>query len=377
MALSLIRRNTGIGMKTGIETVTGKGRSLRASGALAVPVTLGSMTPRCGLMTLFLGLMTLFLGLMTLFLGLMTLFFGLMTLSPTMAFAQQDFSKVEIKTIQLGQGLAMLQGAGGNIGVSVGPDGVFLIDDQYAPLSKKIRTAIRVWIGELAKEQNAKASRDDIRFVLNTHWHGDHTGGNENLGESGALIIAHDHVRDRLRTEQFLSLGNRQIPAAPKLAWPILTFDEGVTFHLNGHTIEAIHVEAAHTDGDAIVYFHESDVLHMGDTYFAGMYPFIDTSSGGGIDGMIAAANRGLAIAGTKTRIIPGHGPLSTRRDLEATRDMLVNVRDRVLKLLESGHDRDQVVAEHPTQSHDEAYGGGFMKPGMFTGIVYDSLAGK
>ncbi|MEO1935578.1 MAG: MBL fold metallo-hydrolase [Myxococcales bacterium] len=293
----------------------------------------------------------------------------LMTLSPTVALAQQDLSKVEIKTIPLGQGLAMLQGAGGNIGVSTGPDGVLLIDDQYAPLSMKIRTSIRVWIGE--------ASQDDIRFVLNTHWHGDHTGGNENFGESGALIMAHDHVRDRLRTDQVLTLGNRHVPASPKIAWPVVTFEDGLTLHLNGHTIEAIHVEAAHTDGDAIVYFHEADVLHMGDTYFAGVYPFIDTSSGGGIHGMIAAAERGLAIAGPKTRIIPGHGPLATRQDLEATREMLIEIRDRVLKLIKDGQDRDQVISANPTQKYDGTHGGGFMKPAIFTGIVFDSLAGE
>jgi glyoxylase-like metal-dependent hydrolase (beta-lactamase superfamily II) len=184
-------------------------------------------------------------------------------------------------------------------------------------------------------------------------------------------------VRDRLRTEQFLTLGNRQIPASPKVAWPVVTFADGITLHLNGHTIEAIHVEAAHTDGDAIVYFHEADVLHMGDTYFAGMYPFIDTSSGGGIRGMIAAADRGLAIAGAQTQIIPGHGLLATRQDLKATRDMLIDVRDRVLKLIESGQDRDQVISANPTEKYDSVYGGGFMKPAIFTGIVYDSLAGQ
>jgi glyoxylase-like metal-dependent hydrolase (beta-lactamase superfamily II) len=297
-----------------------------------------------------------------------------MTPWPAPVFAQQDFSKVEVKTIPLGQGLAMLQGAGGNIGVSAGPDGVFLIDDQYAPLSNKIRKAIDEWISEMNGGQNPRASQADIRFVLNTHWHGDHTGGNENFGRSGAVIIAHEHVRVRLRSEQFLTLGSRRIPASPQGAWPVVTFDAGVRLHLNGHTIEAIHVEAAHTDGDAIVYFHEADVLHMGDTFFSGMYPFIDTSSGGGIDGMIAAAGRGLALAGAKTRIIPGHGPLSTRQDLETTREMLISVRDRVLKLVESGQDRAQVIAAKPTRAHDGIYGGGFMKPGLFTGIVYDSL---
>ena len=281
---------------------------------------------------------------------------------PVAVAAQQDFSKVEIKTIDLGSGLAMLQGAGGNIGVSTGPDGVFLIDDQYAPLTEKIRAAIR----ELSKEP--------IRFVLNTHWHGDHTGGNENLGKTGVLILAHHRVRERLSTEQFQAIRNRTIPASPKLAWPVVTFEEGVTLHLNGQTIEVTHVDPAHTDGDSIVYFREADLLHMGDTYFAGIYPFIDTSSGGRIDGMIAAAERGLAIAGPKTRIIPGHGPLSNREGLSETLEMLISVRDRVRNSMAEGLDRDQVIASQPSKDFDGQFGGGFMKPDAFVGIVFDSL---
>jgi glyoxylase-like metal-dependent hydrolase (beta-lactamase superfamily II) len=278
--------------------------------------------------------------------------------------AQQDFSKVEIKTTDLGSGLAMLEGAGGNIGVSTGPDGVFLIDDQYAPLTEKIRAAIGAISGE------------PIRFVVNTHWHGDHTGGNENLGEAGALILAHHHVRERLSTDQFQAIRNRKIPASPEAAWPVVTFEDGVTLHLNGQTIEVNHVEPAHTDGDSIVYFREADLLHMGDTFFSGIYPFIDTSSGGRIDGMIAAADRGLAIAGPKTRIIPGHGPLSSREDLAGTREMLISVRDRVRKLIDEGLDRDQVIASKPSKDSDGQYGGGFLKPDVFVGIVFDSLQG-
>jgi cyclase len=269
---------------------------------------------------------------------------------------------VEIKPTDLGSGRARRPGAGANIGVSTGPDGVFLIDDQYAPLTEKIRAAI------------SAISKEPVRFVLNTHWHGDHTGGNENLGEAGALILAHHHVRERLSTEQYQALRKRKIPASAESAWPVVTFEDGVTLHLNGQTIEATHVESAHTDGDSIVYFREADLLHMGDTYFSGMYPFIDTSSGGRIDGMIEAADRGLAIAGPKTRIIPGHGLLSNREELSSTRAMLIGVRDRVRNMIDESLDRAQVVASKPSQEFDGRYGGGFIKPDMFVGIVFDSL---
>ena len=284
-----------------------------------------------------------------------------MTLSFPSA-AQRDFSKVEIETTDLGSGLAMLKGAGGNVGVSVGPDGVLLIDDQYAPLTEKILAAVH------------RLSSEPIRFLLNTHWHGDHTGGNENLGRAGVLIFAHHRVRERLSTEQFQPRRGRTIPPSAEAAWPVVTFEDGVTFHLNGQTIEVTHVAPAHTDGDSIVYFREADVLHMGDAFFSGMYPFIDVASGGRVGGMIDAADRGLAIAGPETRIIPGHGPLSGRKELLAFREMLISLRDRVRKMIEAGLGRDEVVAAKPSDDFDEAFGGGFFTPDRFVGIVYDAL---
>ena len=277
--------------------------------------------------------------------------------------AQSDFSKVEIRTTSLGSGIAMLEGSGGNLGVSTGPDGVFLIDDQFAPLTGKIRAAI------------AKLSPEPIRFVLNTHWHGDHTGGNENLGRGGVLILAHHHVRARMSSEQFMASRGITIPASPPEALPVVTFEDGVSLHLNGHTIEVHHVEPAHTDGDSIVHFREADVLHLGDTYFSGFYPFFDSSSGGRIDGMIAAAERALELAGPETRIIPGHGPLSNRKDLVRSRQMLIQIRDRVRNLIEDGKDRAQVVAAHPSRSFDAEFGKGFIKPDDFVALVYESLA--
>ncbi len=276
--------------------------------------------------------------------------------------AQQDFSKVKIRTTSLGQGLAMLAGAGGNLGVLAGPDGVLLIDDEYAPMSKKIRAAV------------AKLSAEPIRYILNTHWHGDHTGGNESLGRSGAVILAHEEVRKRMSTDSFQPSRDRTIPASPREALPVVTYDEGITLHLNGHTIDVRHVDPAHTDGDSIVHFREADVLHLGDIYFSGLYPFIDLASGGRVDGVIAAVDRALGIAGPKTRIIPGHGPLSTRADLEGYRKMLISVRDRVRKLIDEGLDLEAVLAAGPSADFDVELGGGFLSPESFVSIVYGSL---
>jgi len=275
---------------------------------------------------------------------------------------QQDFSKVEIMAEKVAEGVYMLTGAGGNIGLSVGRSGTYVIDDQFAPLTDKILAAIRA------------ITPDPVRFVINTHLHGDHTGGNENLGKAGALVVAHENVRRRMSAEQFSATFNRTTPASPEGALPVVTFTEAVTFHWNGDEIRVHHVAPAHTDGDSIVRFVKADVVHMGDLFFNGGYPFIDTSSGGRIDGVIAAAEQTLAAIGEKTRIIPGHGPLATRADLQSYRDTLETLRDRIAKLKAEGRSRDEVVAARPTADHDAKWGTGFMKGDVFTGLVYDSL---
>jgi cyclase len=277
--------------------------------------------------------------------------------------AAQNFDEVEIESQKLAEGVYMLTGAGGNIGVSAGADGVVLIDDQYAPLTDKIRAAV------------AKLDEHPIRFVLNTHWHGDHTGGNENLGRTGAVLVAHENVRQRMSVEQLIEAFGRSVPASPPAALPVVTFTRDVTFHLNGDELYAFHVERAHTDGDTIVHFRRADVVHMGDTLFNGMYPFIDISSGGSIDGVIAAADAVLAIAGPQTRIIAGHGPLAGRAELTAYRDMLRSVRERVEPLRTAGKTRDEVVAAKPTEDLDGKWGGGFIDGDRFVSFVYDSLA--
>jgi len=274
---------------------------------------------------------------------------------------QQDLSKVEIKSEKVAEGVYMLTGAGGNIGLSVGPSGSFVIDDQFAPLTEKILAAIKA------------ITPQPVRFVINTHLHGDHTGGNENLGKAGAIVVAHENVRKRMSVEQLNAFG-RKTPPSPEGALPVVTFTDAVTFHWNGDEIRVTHAAPAHTDGDSIVRFVKADVVHMGDLFFNGLYPFIDTGSGGRVDGFVAAADQVLAATGEKTRFIPGHGPLASRADLQSYRDMLETLRDRIAKLKAEGKSRDEVIAAKPTADHDAKWGTGFMKADTFAGFVYDSL---
>lgn len=281
------------------------------------------------------------------------------------AFAQQNFDNVQIEVIDVADNVYMLVGSGGNIGVSAGDDGVFIIDDQYAPLTDKIKAAI------------ATKSDQPIRFVVNTHWHGDHTGGNENMGEAGAVLVAHENVRKRMSVDQFLEAFGNTVPASPPGALPVITFTDAITFHWNGDDLYVFHVEPAHTDGDAIIHFKEANAFHMGDTYFNGFYPFIDVSSGGAIDGMVAAADRVLALADDATKIIPGHGPLSNKAELQAYRDMLATARDRIHALISEGKSQEEVVAAKPTSDLDAEWGDGFMQPDQWVGLVYQSMADR
>jgi len=284
--------------------------------------------------------------------------------APMTTFAQIA-EDVVVEATRVAGNVFMITGRGGNIGLCVGDDGAFLIDDQYAPLTKQILATV------------AELTPEPVRFVVNTHWHGDHTGGNENLGEVGAIIVAHENVRKRLSTEQFMAAFDRTVPAAPEGALPVITFNDSVTFHWNDEQLHVIHVKPAHTDGDAIIHFREANVIHVGDVYFNGMYPFIDVSAGGRIAGMIEAVDSVLEMADDRTKLIPGHGELSGVTELRAYRAMLRTVHDRVQKLIADGRSRDDVIAAKPTRDLDAQWGRGFMKPDQWVGIVYDSMANQ
>lgn len=271
----------------------------------------------------------------------------------------QDTSQVEIGTSQVSGHVYMLTGSGGNIGVSAGTDGILLIDDQYAQLSSKIADAL------------AALSNQPVRFVVNTHWHGDHVGGNEHFAGGGALLVAHENVRRRMSVDQVIEAFGTRVPAAAKGALPNLTFDDAMTLHFNGDEIDILHPDPAHTDGDAIVHFHRANVIHMGDLYFCGTYPFIDSGSGGNIDGMIAAADRVLAISDEATKIIPGHGPLSNPEELRKYRQMLITVRDRIKRLVAAGKSLDEIQSSQPLKDLDAEWGGGFLNSERFVAIVH------
>ena len=279
------------------------------------------------------------------------------------AAAQQNLDKVEIKVERVAPGVAVLFGAGGNIGVSHGADGNVLIDDQFAPLVPKIAAAVR------------SLDPDPIAFLINTHWHFDHTGGNEALGKAGTVIVAQDNVRRRLAVDT-VSPRFGTIKAVGKTGLPVITFTRDISFHLNGDRLQVVHVPHAHTDGDSLVYWTGANVLHMGDVFFhRASFPFIDRESGGSIDGVIAAVRRGLALVRPGGKVIPGHGPVATRAELQAYHDMLVDIRARVAAQLRLGRSKAAVIASRPAAAYaGRVASDGFIKPDDFVGGIYDEL---
>ncbi len=283
---------------------------------------------------------------------------ALLVLFTSSVYAHQHFEKVEIQTIPVSQNVFMLMGAGGNLGVSTGNDGVFLIDDQYAPLTDKIVAAI------------SKLSDKPIKFLINTHWHFDHTGGNENIGKGDTVIVAHENVRKRMAKGQFMKAFNFQVPAASAHALPVVTFPTSLTFHFNDETIEVVHFPGSHTDGDAVIYFKKTNVVHTGDLFFNGIYPFIDSESGGSIKGMIDSVSKILDRIDDNTKVIPGHGPLASKKDFEGYREMLATVYKSLAGMLAKGMSIEKIVEAKPTAEFDEKWGKGFLTPDQFVQVV-------
>lgn len=256
----------------------------------------------------------------------------------------------------------MIAGKGGNIGLFTGEDGTFLIDDQFAPLTERIVAVIK------------SVGGDYPRFLINTHYHGDHTGGNENLGQGGTLIFSHDNVRERLSTGSFLKAFNKKRAAVPRAGLPVVTFSEDMGFHLNGDSIRAIHVPRAHTDGDSFIYFKTANVIHAGDLFFNGFYPFIDVNHGGTLKGMITAVDRVLSMADESTKIIPGHGPLGNKEQLTSYRQMLATVYKRLRKLKAEGKSAKEAVAANPLADLEATWGDGLFKGDRWIGLIYSGV---
>jgi cyclase len=278
-------------------------------------------------------------------------------LASSSALAQQP--EVTIKVEQIAPGVAVLFGQGGNIGLSYGEDGNVLIDDQFAPLTPKILAAV------------ATVDPDPVKFLINTHWHGDHTGGNENLGKAGAVIMAHDNVRVRMASPPMRA--GRPTPASPKIALPVVTYADGLSLHMNGDEIRTVHVHDAHTDGDSFVMWKNANVVHMGDLFFNKVtLPYIDLDSGGSAQGLLAAANKVLTMTNETTRFIPGHGPLATRADLIAYRDMIKTVIDSVASGIKAKKTLEQIQAMKPAAKWEVA--GAFISGDAFVKAVFESL---
>ena len=272
----------------------------------------------------------------------------------------QNFDTVQVTSTKVAGNVHMIVGSGGNIGLMAGDDAAFVVDDQFAPLTPKILAAIKA------------ITPQPVRFVMNTHWHFDHTGGNENMGQAGALIFAHENVRKRMSTEQFIEALKIKQPASPRGALPVVTFTDTVSFHLNGDSIVVFHVAPAHTDGDVMVMFTKANVVHTGDVFVSAGFPFVDRSSGGTINGIISATERLVAVTNADTKIIPGHGPLSDRARVKAYHDMLVVMRDRMKKEIASKHTIDQVLASKMTAEYDKDWPNGRER---FLRILYQELS--
>jgi cyclase len=280
-------------------------------------------------------------------------------------YAQGRKMEGDIETIHVRDNIFMLvMEPAGNVAVSVGEDGVALVDDQFAPMTKRINTAV------------AELTDKPVRYVFNSHWHGDHTGGNRNIGKQGPVIVAHDNVRQRLNTEQFHLFFKARSAASPPEALPVITFNDSMTFYFNGEAIDVVHMPDAHTDGDAIFHFRNADVIHAGDIFINRGYPLIDIASGGSIKGQIAATNRILERMGPDTIVIPGHGPLAGKDRVTVIRDMLLTAWVNVADLIIQGKTLEEIIAAEPLAELDAEWGQGFVRAKTFIQIIYQSETG-
>ncbi|MEL7485790.1 MAG: MBL fold metallo-hydrolase [Pseudomonadota bacterium] len=274
------------------------------------------------------------------------------------AFAQLDFEAAEIRTTELRGGVYLLEGLGGNIAVSIGDDGVLLIDDEFAQLTPKLVAAV------------SELTDQPVNFVINTHWHLDHTGGNNFFAKDGALIVAHDNVRARLETDAPEEWGAEGLP--------VITFSDTTTFYFNEADIHVFHPGHAHTDGDAVIHYRNLDILHAGDIYWNGYYPRIDLQSGGSVNGAIATLERLVSLSGPETHIIPGHGPLATKADLERDLAMMQNAKARISALIEDGKSLPETLAAKPLADYDEAgYGSFFIRSDQLIRAFYQDLSAR
>jgi glyoxylase-like metal-dependent hydrolase (beta-lactamase superfamily II) len=288
---------------------------------------------------------------------LCVLIVGFMSFATT---GQADDEK--ITPSQITEQIYMIAGQGGNIGFFIGADGTFLIDDQFAPLTEKIVAAIKSVGGDYPK------------FLINTHYHGDHTGGNEKLGQGGTLIFSHDNVRERLSTGSFIEAFNKKRAGVSREGLPVVTFSEDISFHLNGDTIRVLHVPHAHTDGDSFIYFEAANVIHAGDFFFNGFYPFIDVNHGGSLKGMIKAVDKVLSLVDDNTKIIAGHGPLGNKEQLASYRLMLGIAYERLIKLKAAGKTAQEAVVAKPLADLEETWGDGLFTGDRWIELIYSGV---
>jgi len=271
-------------------------------------------------------------------------------------------SAQEIGSVKVNDNIHIITGKGGNIGLLIGEDGTFLIDDKFAPMNDAIMAEIK------------KLGGSTPRFVINTHYHGDHTGGNDKLGKMGSTIISHTNARERMTKDIFIKAFNKTVPAKSREGLPVITFTRDISFHLNGKAVNVIHVPSAHTDGDSFIHFRDDNVIHTGDAMFNGFYPFIDVPHGGTVKGMIAAVDQILELADDNTKIIPGHGPLAGKKDLIGFRAMLATVQQRLGKLKAAGKTATQAIAEKPLADLDKEWSDGLFKTDRWIEIIYDGI---